>query len=306
MEWSSSGNTNLNTRKFTGYERDATGLDYAEARMYNSGRGRFIQPDPVGMKSVDLQRPQTLNRYSYVQNDPANLIDPGGTDVVIWDCETTRIVENDRWREVAYCSSSVFRDPWGRSGGGSEDSGRGGVQRPCDIPVEGLSQDERAVVAAILGEATSRGYLGQKQYSQDQYGPLQRVGASNGQVITEDTFTAEMFMIVSALYNRLDSGKYGSTLFDVASSSQIVGYQNGEKALSDPNFAQLNPIGSDRCEQMRMAMRVLATVKGGTKEPTVMFWKAVIQKGQQNSWIVRKFEEGDIARVGFTDFSTRP
>src|SRR5262249_23730963 len=33
LEWASSGNTNLNTKKFTGYERDvATGLDYANAR----------------------------------------------------------------------------------------------------------------------------------------------------------------------------------------------------------------------------------------------------------------------------------
>jgi RHS repeat-associated protein len=78
-EWSGSGNTNLNSKKFTGYERDsATGLDYAQARMYNSGRGRFMTPDPIGLKGSNHKIPQSLNRYSYVGNDPINFIDPGG------------------------------------------------------------------------------------------------------------------------------------------------------------------------------------------------------------------------------------
>jgi len=80
LEWSNpSGVTNLNSHKFTGYERDeATGLDYAQARMYHSARGRFIQPDPKGFGAADPSRPQTLNRYSYVHNDPVNFTDPTG------------------------------------------------------------------------------------------------------------------------------------------------------------------------------------------------------------------------------------
>ncbi len=75
-EWGTAG---LNTRKFTGYERDSnTGLDYANARMYGAGRGRFIQPDIKGLGSADVRNPQTLNRYAYVNNDPVNFIDPGG------------------------------------------------------------------------------------------------------------------------------------------------------------------------------------------------------------------------------------
>jgi RHS repeat-associated protein len=88
-EWSSSGNTNLNKKKFTGYERDtATGLDYANARMYNNGRGRFMQPDPFdtvncGRKYMSFvsdteSAPHNLNRYTYVFNDPMNFVDPSG------------------------------------------------------------------------------------------------------------------------------------------------------------------------------------------------------------------------------------
>ncbi|MDX2044880.1 MAG: RHS repeat-associated core domain-containing protein, partial [Acidobacteriota bacterium] len=79
-EWSGSGNTNLNSKKFTGYERDsATGLDYAQARMYNSSRGRFMTPDPIGLEGADQKRPRSLNRYSYVEGDPVNFNDPSGT-----------------------------------------------------------------------------------------------------------------------------------------------------------------------------------------------------------------------------------
>ncbi len=79
-EWSSSGNNNLNLKKFTGYERDiVTGLDYAQVRMYNSAKGRFTKPDPRGLKAANLKRPQSLNRYAYVENDPVNYADPTGT-----------------------------------------------------------------------------------------------------------------------------------------------------------------------------------------------------------------------------------
>jgi len=76
LEW---GSASLNTKKFTGYERDgATGLDYAGARMYNPGRGRFMQPDPAGLEAAELKRPKSLNRYAYVENDPVNFNDPEG------------------------------------------------------------------------------------------------------------------------------------------------------------------------------------------------------------------------------------
>jgi RHS repeat-associated protein len=85
------GSVSLNSHKFTGYERDwATGLDYANARMYTSQYGRFMQSDPVsygcGNKKPDIlagarkRKPQSFNRYSYVYSDPINLIDPKGLD----------------------------------------------------------------------------------------------------------------------------------------------------------------------------------------------------------------------------------
>jgi len=68
---------------FTGKERDTeSGNDYFGARYYSSLLGRFISPDwsakeePVPYsKLVD---PQTLNLYSYVQNNPITRFDVDG------------------------------------------------------------------------------------------------------------------------------------------------------------------------------------------------------------------------------------
>ncbi len=48
-------------------------MDY-NARFYDESLGRFISPDSI----VPDGNPQSLNRYSYVQNDPIGLNDPTG------------------------------------------------------------------------------------------------------------------------------------------------------------------------------------------------------------------------------------
>lgn len=63
---------------FTGKERDTeSGNDYFGARYYASSMGRFMSPDEFGGHTED---PQTLNRYSYVANNPLSRSDPTGHD----------------------------------------------------------------------------------------------------------------------------------------------------------------------------------------------------------------------------------
>lgn len=65
-------------RRFTGKELDEeTDLYYYDARYYDQNLARFASPDPVVPNAVD---PQTLNRYSYVANNPVTMIDPTGHD----------------------------------------------------------------------------------------------------------------------------------------------------------------------------------------------------------------------------------
>jgi len=60
---------------FATYYEDWYGQNYADQRYYNSIGGRFLTPD---RKGGTLNSPQSLNRYAYVVDDPANLNDPLG------------------------------------------------------------------------------------------------------------------------------------------------------------------------------------------------------------------------------------
>lgn len=67
------------TRKgYTGYEKDTeSGLEFAQARYYNTSHGRFTSVDPL-TASASIKNPQTFNRYSYVLNSPYKFSDPLG------------------------------------------------------------------------------------------------------------------------------------------------------------------------------------------------------------------------------------
>jgi RHS repeat-associated protein len=68
--------TDTVTAKFTGKEYDEeTSLYYFGARYYDPAIGRFLSPDTVLPSLTDGQ---TLNRYSYVRNNPIMYIDPTG------------------------------------------------------------------------------------------------------------------------------------------------------------------------------------------------------------------------------------
>ena len=83
-------------KKFTGYERDMeTDLDFAQARYFASGFGRFSSPDAL-MASARRTSPQTFNRYSYVVNNPFRFTDPTGLYECPPNCrEGERVVTDD-------------------------------------------------------------------------------------------------------------------------------------------------------------------------------------------------------------------
>lgn len=61
---------------FTGKKLDdETGLYYFGARYYNPKLGRFLTADTIVQSPYN---PQTLNRYTYCNNNPVNLVDPTG------------------------------------------------------------------------------------------------------------------------------------------------------------------------------------------------------------------------------------
>lgn len=65
-------------KDYTGYEKDTeSGLQFAQARYYNTMHGRFTSVDPL-TASASIKNPQTFNRYSYVLNSPYKYVDPLG------------------------------------------------------------------------------------------------------------------------------------------------------------------------------------------------------------------------------------
>lgn len=69
---------------FTGEQFDTeTGLLFLRARYYDPKIGRFISADPFPPFALD---PQSLNRYSYVENNPINSVDPLGLEPCPPDC----------------------------------------------------------------------------------------------------------------------------------------------------------------------------------------------------------------------------
>ena len=114
---------------FTGKERDTeSGNDYFGDRYYSAGMGRWMSPDwssnPVSIPFARLDDPQTLNRYSYVGNNPLNRFDwyghskdcGGGGDPSVVCIVTTLIDKIKSWF----------------SGGGS--GGSGGCTGTCLAP----------------------------------------------------------------------------------------------------------------------------------------------------------------------------
>jgi RHS repeat-associated protein len=86
-DFQSQSGSEFNERTFTGHIRDAeTGLIYMGARYYDAALGRFISADTI---IASLANPQSLNRYSYVYNNPINNSDPTGHKACDeqWGCE---------------------------------------------------------------------------------------------------------------------------------------------------------------------------------------------------------------------------
>ena len=79
------GGTQLTEDGYTGHEHlDPVGLIHMNGRVQDPKIGRFISPDPI------VQSPyysQSHNRYSYVWNGPATLVDPSGFEDIPFVCQ---------------------------------------------------------------------------------------------------------------------------------------------------------------------------------------------------------------------------
>src|SRR5947209_3532009 len=70
-----------NPFQYTARESDTeAGLYYYRARYYNPNAGRFLSEDPLGLNAG-------MDFYSYVSNNPSNLVDPFGLTSTCGGCK---------------------------------------------------------------------------------------------------------------------------------------------------------------------------------------------------------------------------
>jgi RHS repeat-associated protein len=141
--------------RFTQYERDSeTGSDYAINRQHSNSTGRFTRPDPMG---GTIANPQSLNRYSYVANDPVNSVDPLGLAVCILrysyeyyhyrdengeDVTGIRVVARQEcyfdfgWGGGGGGQAVIGAEPGGSGGGGSSGGPNKGNPPPVACPLD--------------------------------------------------------------------------------------------------------------------------------------------------------------------------
>ena len=143
-------NTCPQNYKFTGKERDAeSGLDEFGARYYSSAQGRFASPDwsasPSPVPYADLANPQTLNLYTYVQNNPLTYTDPTGHMM-------TSSTREDMWTQIMV---KMGGNPEGCIGDGSCS---GGTQWEVTINREGARTvfDSQILAEAYIAAAQAQ------------------------------------------------------------------------------------------------------------------------------------------------------
>jgi RHS repeat-associated protein len=96
---------NTTGRQYTGQINDgATGLYYYNARYYDPALHKFIQADTI---VPDPNDPQTLNRFSYVNNNPVKYIDPTGHDA---DCSTNDSSCTEQWTLEQWEAEGIIFD----------------------------------------------------------------------------------------------------------------------------------------------------------------------------------------------------
>jgi len=79
-DWDSNGEAGGTNYRYNGQQLDIeTTLYFYHARYYDPILGRFLSADVVG---VNHSVPQSLNKYSYVFNNPIQYVDPNGESAV--------------------------------------------------------------------------------------------------------------------------------------------------------------------------------------------------------------------------------
>jgi len=157
------GITDSLRQKYALTERDeASGLDHTWFRKNESRAGRWTSPDPYN-GSIDIGNPQSLNRYSYVENQPANYADPSGLMMLPQSPDGCVIVAKYFFSDGQYDSTGYFLVCSGSSttkpgtNPGEETAGGGGPippgrkKDPPNVKSNDCDELEKGIIGIIVG-----------------------------------------------------------------------------------------------------------------------------------------------------------
>ena len=80
--WTGAGSCGMHQTFAKLPDYDAETDQYNTLNRHYTPSGRWMSPDPGGIKVVHLDDPQTWNMYAYVRNNPTTLTDPSGLGVL--------------------------------------------------------------------------------------------------------------------------------------------------------------------------------------------------------------------------------
>ena len=240
-------NNNL-SQKYALTERDkATGLDHTWFRKNENKAGRWTSPDPYN-GSMSLGNPQSFNRYSYVENQPTNFVDPSGLLMGIPYKNTFYVEIRISWFD------QMWEDVWGANnggdfgwlvdpptGGGFEGGGGGGNESASN-------SDETCTLTVNITKSGSSGTLSSSSSSSGTAGATS--GPSNHLYVTlkasNGTYTSGyragpdgIVPVVSNLF--AESGLYAKGYFrdyEENSSGAVVETYNGDCDSLDKAFQE--------------------------------------------------------------------
>jgi len=242
---SSSGNHYL----YTGLERDADQLDHTLHRQYSSSFGRWMSPDPGGVKVVNMDTPQTWNMYAYVADNPTTDTDPTGLSSQYntnGGCATLRNCTDDR--------QSLDHPPGQELNSGTTTNQANMLTNKTQLQLsaKGLAFIERheGYSSTAYKDSAGNPTIG--------YGHLIRKGEDFSKGITKDQASAllakDLKGAVAAVNGDL-SVKVSQTQFDALvdftynlggrnlANSTLLSNINAGKAVTDGNFTSYNHAG---------------------------------------------------------------
>lgn len=129
------GNYSGEKRKFIGQQYDgSTALNYLNARYQDPARGQFLSQDPVFLsdpKNQILEDPQSLNSYSYAENNPITKKDPTGRQTAPLSLVSLYLL-----LAIAYLSLAISLSPQGHQA--MQQATYGAVQAASSISIPAI------------------------------------------------------------------------------------------------------------------------------------------------------------------------